>query len=214
MARLQGLSPADARRFRTGRPSLDFAHTGGEGPTARWELLHGPRDLERWLSVVLDAGPLTATDELPATRALRAAIWRSAQAAVAGRRLDATDAATLNAFAARPPLAPVLNAATGSVSLAPGTVAQALSTLARDAIDLLGGPLAERIRVCAADDCALLFVDDSHGRSNASVAMLLLCWLMLAVTSSGASMWHESFSVTISSSSCCRRRGSRRAAWV
>jgi predicted RNA-binding Zn ribbon-like protein len=37
-----------------------------------------------------------------------------------------------------------------------------LSTLARDAIYLFTGPLAERIRVCAADDCGLLFVDQSR----------------------------------------------------
>lgn len=38
----------------------------------------------------------------------------------------------------------------------------ALSVLARDAIDLFGGPLARRVRVCAAEDCGLLFVDASR----------------------------------------------------
>jgi predicted RNA-binding Zn ribbon-like protein len=37
-----------------------------------------------------------------------------------------------------------------------------LSTLARDAIDLFTGPLSGRIRVCAADDRGLLFVDASR----------------------------------------------------
>ncbi|HWD81706.1 MAG TPA: CGNR zinc finger domain-containing protein, partial [Kribbella sp.] len=37
-----------------------------------------------------------------------------------------------------------------------------LSTLARDAVDLLTGPYAGRIRACAADDCSLLFVDTSR----------------------------------------------------
>jgi predicted RNA-binding Zn ribbon-like protein len=38
----------------------------------------------------------------------------------------------------------------------------ALATIARDAIDLLTGALAGRIRECAAPDCALLFVDSSR----------------------------------------------------
>jgi predicted RNA-binding Zn ribbon-like protein len=37
-----------------------------------------------------------------------------------------------------------------------------LSALARDAIDLLTGPLGHRIRVCAAEGCELLFVDASR----------------------------------------------------
>lgn len=37
-----------------------------------------------------------------------------------------------------------------------------LGLLARDAADLLGGPLSGRIRECAATDCTLLFVDESR----------------------------------------------------
>jgi predicted RNA-binding Zn ribbon-like protein len=44
----------------------------------------------------------------------------------------------------------------------PVTTSQVLSTLARDAIDLFSGPLADRIRTCAADDCGMFFVDQSR----------------------------------------------------
>jgi predicted RNA-binding Zn ribbon-like protein len=37
-----------------------------------------------------------------------------------------------------------------------------VSAIARDAIDLVAGPHAERIRECAADDCSLIFVDLSR----------------------------------------------------
>jgi len=40
--------------------------------------------------------------------------------------------------------------------------AGSLSALARDAIDLFTGPLRERVRTCAAEDCELLFVDASR----------------------------------------------------
>ena len=50
----------------------------------------------------------------------------------------------------------------GGTRLVEPTAAAALATLARDAVDLFGGRLAARIRVCAAEDCGLLFVDASR----------------------------------------------------
>jgi predicted RNA-binding Zn ribbon-like protein len=50
----------------------------------------------------------------------------------------------------------------GAARVAGGDATAALSTLARDAIDLFGGPLAGRVRECAADNCGLLFVDTSR----------------------------------------------------
>ena len=67
----------------------------------------------------------------------------------------------LNASAAAPPLVPALLPGGGTTVVAP-TAAAALATIARDAVDLFGGPLARRIRVCAAEDCGLLFVDASR----------------------------------------------------
>jgi predicted RNA-binding Zn ribbon-like protein len=37
-----------------------------------------------------------------------------------------------------------------------------LSTVARDAIDLLASGAVERVRTCGGDDCTLLFVDSSR----------------------------------------------------
>ena len=71
------------------------------------------------------------------------------------------DIAAVNEAAARPPLVRALLPEGGTTVVAP-TVAAALATLARDAVDLFGGPLAGRIRMCAADDCGLLFVDTSR----------------------------------------------------
>ncbi len=159
---MQDLPPGLRRRFRTGRPSLDLVHTGGEGPYAVWELLHEPADAERFLGLLLEADAVHATvADLPALRALRAAITRMAHGAARGLAPEPADAAVLNDAAAHPPLVPQLTPDGGAV-LRPGTVPQALSTLARDAIDLFASPLAARIRVCAADDCGLLFVDASR----------------------------------------------------
>jgi predicted RNA-binding Zn ribbon-like protein len=162
MATRQELAPDLRRRFRTGRPCLDFAHTGGEGAWAVCELLHEPADVARFLGVVIGVDGLRARRaDLPALRRLRAAITRAALAATEGAPLDPADLTAINEAAARPPLVPRLTG-DGASALMAGTTPQALSTLARDAIDLFSSPLAGRIRVCAAEDCGLLFVDASR----------------------------------------------------
>ena len=44
----------------------------------------------------------------------------------------------------------------------PIRASQALSTLARELIELLSGPLATRFRECASDTCPLVVVDASR----------------------------------------------------
>jgi predicted RNA-binding Zn ribbon-like protein len=166
MARLQGLSPSDARRFRTGRACLDFCHTGGDGPLARFELLHDADSLAQWLGVILETDGIVSgrdgPDGVAAARRLRGAIWAAAHDVIAGRRIQDTCRRIINATAEREPCIPRLGS-DGVAGLAPPvTVDRLLSTLARDAIDLFGGPLAGRIRACEAADCQLLFVDQSR----------------------------------------------------
>ncbi|MGK8522038.1 CGNR zinc finger domain-containing protein [Nocardia asteroides] len=156
------LPPDLRRRFRTGRAALDLVHTGGEGDLAVWEIVHTVEDLRRFLGVILELGELRAeAPDLPAMRTLRAAIARAGYGRAAGERLTPEDIAAINIAAARPPLVPELRI-DGTRGFADPTAAAALSTLARDAIDLFTGPLAGRIRVCAAQDCGLLFVDSSR----------------------------------------------------
>ncbi|WP_227979149.1 CGNR zinc finger domain-containing protein [Nocardia spumae] len=156
------LPPDVRRRFRSGRAALDFVHTGGDGELASWEIVHTVDDLRRWVSFVLGLEDLTAaSSDLPAMRAVRTAITHAAYGLAAGDPVRPDDIAILNAAAAEPPLVPVLGPGLTLEYAAPTTRA-ALSTLARDAIDLFTGPLAGRIRVCAAEDCGLLFVDTSR----------------------------------------------------
>jgi predicted RNA-binding Zn ribbon-like protein len=157
------------RRFRTGRPCLDLVHTGGEGALTRWEIVNDPDDLGRLLGVILRLPSLPANRaDLAAMRTLRTALTRIAYDLAEGSppRVpidppDPDDIAIVNAAAAAPPLTPALRPDGGATFVAP-TAAAALSTLARDAIDLIGGPLARRIRVCAAENCGLLLVDTSR----------------------------------------------------
>lgn len=146
-----------------------YVHTGGDGGMAQFEIVHTPDDLGRLLGVVLDLPPFAADDaDLAAARRLRGAITRIAYDVAGGSLppvpVDARrpgDEDLVNAAAAEPPLVPALLPGGGSTVVAP-TVTAALSTLARDAVDLFAGPLAARIRVCAAENCGLLLVDTTR----------------------------------------------------
>lgn len=162
-------------RFDAGAVCLDFAHTGGEGAYAVFETLHQPADLGEWLAQPPLAAVMTipvTTRQLAAAKALRQAIWEAAHARAAERPLPAGAVATINQAAAAPPLAPALDAVgTTAGWVAPVRAPQALSTLAREMIDLLSGPLAGRIRECASDDCPLVFVDSSRPGARRWCAM-------------------------------------------
>jgi predicted RNA-binding Zn ribbon-like protein len=162
MERREDLDPAMRRRFQTGRMSLDLTHTGGEGEAARWEILHGPADAARFLGIIIDTDPpvVTASD-MTAIRDLRNALSSLARSRAVGASQPSGVVGVINAAAAQPPLVPQLDEASSS-RLMPGNVTQALSTIARDAVGLFSSQLADRIRICAADDCGLLYVDTSR----------------------------------------------------
>ncbi|MFD9884410.1 CGNR zinc finger domain-containing protein [Streptomyces alboflavus] len=164
-----GEPPAAAREFRWrgGRTSLNLTATVGRRGTGAVERLRDPADLSRWFreAGMTERHLAISDEELGAARALREAVRRIVAAVRAATAPEAADLALLNHWTARPlpgtgltldgdgsprPLPPALDT--------PGL----LALLARDAADLLGGPLSGRIRECAAADCALLFVDESR----------------------------------------------------
>jgi predicted RNA-binding Zn ribbon-like protein len=161
--------------FDAGAACLDFAHTGGEGQYAVFESLHEPADLGEWLAqppvAAVMTEPVTARD-LTAAKALRQAIWDAAHAQAARRPLPTGAIATINRAAATAPLVPTLATDGTTAEWAPPVRAtQALSTLAREMIELLSGPLSERIRECASDNCPLVFVDLSRPGARRWCAM-------------------------------------------
>ncbi|MFC4913889.1 CGNR zinc finger domain-containing protein [Actinomadura gamaensis] len=162
-------------RFDAGALCLDFAHTGGEGRYAVFETLHEPTDLAEWLAqpplTAVMTVPVTAR-ELTAAKTLRQAIWDAAQARAARRPLPAEAVADLNRAATAAPLIPELafDGTTAGWSR-PVRATQALSTLAREMIELLSGPLGDRIRQCAGDNCPLVFVDTSRPGARRWCAM-------------------------------------------
>ncbi|WP_314173464.1 CGNR zinc finger domain-containing protein [Streptomyces winkii] len=161
----------DGFRFRAGRPSLDLCSTVLWRHVAPVEQLERPEDLSRWLvgAGLWTGASAVSESDLRAARSLREALYGLFLARIHGRPLaagvpegTADGIAVVNRAAARPDPAPQLSA-DGELRLLTGDQASAsLSAVARDGIDLLTGSLAGRLRECAADDCAFLFVDTSQ----------------------------------------------------
>ena len=159
------LEERDGFKFRSGRPALDFLSTlAGRLKAEPRDLLATPGDLGRWFVAagLAKANPHPSEAELSAARALREALYRLAQCLLQKRPFAAKDRALVNRWAAEPPPAPQL----GSQGLrwTGGGVAMLLAAVARDGVELFGGPMASRVRACEGQGCALLFVDTSRSR--------------------------------------------------
>lgn len=144
-----------------GSAALDLVATVADRSGARLEKLEQPADLDAWLvgGGLIDSSQATASD-LTDARDLREAIWRLVDRSLDGREPRAADRQTLNDWAIRSPALPQLNADWSMGSQTSLGIPGALSAVARDAVELLGGPHRDRIRHCGR--CTLLFVDRSR----------------------------------------------------
>lgn len=148
--------------FVSGRPALDLAGTlkwRADGPE---EQLARPADLRAWLRAagLVDQPPPVDDDGLARARALREAVYRAVTARRDGRSIPRVDVESLNAAAGRVPLRPRLD--TRGRVRRDGDLDAALSTLARDVLDLLGGPDADRLRRCGNPRCTRVYLDLSR----------------------------------------------------
>jgi predicted RNA-binding Zn ribbon-like protein len=153
-------------RFLGGRPCLDLTATVGERQGRPVERLRTPQDLATWLVAVglADQPPAASRQDLAHARTLREAVYQTIKRRMGGQPPGPGDLAIINDWAGRPPPRRWLEADDSQLRARSDstTAAAILASVARDAVDLLGGPLAGRIRECAAQDCALLFLDTSR----------------------------------------------------
>ncbi len=162
VAIIQELPPEELRfHWKSGRLCLDFVATVGERWRRSFERLLEADDLARWMvgTGMLREPPRVSGRQLAAGRVLREAINRLARPGAEPKRGDLEE---LNRWASRTPLAPQLTTGNERVWVAARPVEAMMATIARDAVELLSGPLAERVRECAAPECALLFLDASR----------------------------------------------------
>jgi predicted RNA-binding Zn ribbon-like protein len=154
----------DAFRFRSGRLSLDLCSTLLWRYRTPVEQLQVPGDFARWLDEagVQPVPTALRAEDVHQARALREAIYGLVNDLLAGRDLAEPRLATVNALAAHPDPVLALTAGRQIAFRAEEPAEAALSRIARDAIELLSGSTAARVRECAAPDCAFLFVDASR----------------------------------------------------
>lgn len=162
------LTPDDAQPwwFDSGSFALDFAYTGSllAGTSDR---LRVPDDLTTWLHdrFPMSVGAARSRDLFDAS-ALRDAIARLALAASRDEPLGSSDVDVVNLYAATPDIPPSLPGGSRQAGRSVQTVGQALSTLAREAVDLVSPGNLERIRECSADDCDIIYLDTSRAASR------------------------------------------------
>jgi predicted RNA-binding Zn ribbon-like protein len=151
--------------LQVGRLCLDFAHTGArEGRRGAWEYLEGPGDLARWLGASsLGLEPAVRQEDFERAVDLREAVWHAVDATLAERPVPADDLQVVNLRAGDAPLVPHVDPASGLQVWHEPNAAQALSVVARDAVELFGDPRQRgRLRECASADCTITFYDDSR----------------------------------------------------
>ncbi len=152
-----------------GRISLSFVGTLGDRGSVPFERLTDPAALGMWL-----AGAGLETSDVPVTpSALRRAIRLRESiarvvAAVYGRRLPSDDdVASLNAAARRGAHVALDARSLRAVSASRDRVGAALGAIARDAIELVSQENErERLRRCALDSCASLFLTPAGRRER------------------------------------------------
>ena len=153
--------------FDSGSFALDFAYTGAFAAEVAGERLHAPDDLANWLRERLPTavGAARTRDLFDAT-SLRDAIGRMARAAARGDRPRTHDIDVVNLYAATPDIPPTLDGGSRQAGRSVQTVGQALSTIARDAVDLFDPANAGRIRECDGGDCTLVYLDTSRAATR------------------------------------------------
>jgi predicted RNA-binding Zn ribbon-like protein len=161
----------DVHVFVSGDPALDFIGT------LKWrrsadpeELLVDPGALDAWFvgSGTVTSPPNSSAEDLHAARALRESVYGLVAAALDGDPARADDVAAVNRAAASPPATTVLVDGRREAS---GTAAQALSSVARAAIEIVAGADRAELKECGRPACTRVYLDRSRGRRRAWCGM-------------------------------------------
>jgi predicted RNA-binding Zn ribbon-like protein len=150
-------------RFPCDHPALDFVGTlRGRRFDDPLEMLDSPSALDAWFreSKLIDAGPASRPNDLVNAVRLREAIYALVAVRLFGEPQRDADVALLNEYARLMPAAPQLTPAGRRVE---ATADQALATVARAAVELLGGPDVNLLKECQRPECNQVFIDRSRG---------------------------------------------------
>jgi predicted RNA-binding Zn ribbon-like protein len=165
------LTPTAGERYRfdPGSFCVELLLTGGPGEYAKWEILHEPADLATWLvDSRLATIPLHAADlhirpaELRRIRLFRDTFLSVALSLTRGDHPDPADLEVINYSTGPRPITHLDPKTLTRRWHTPVTGTQVLAAAAADAVEVVASAAQGRLRMCAADDCLLLFVDNSR----------------------------------------------------
>lgn len=164
----QGVSPDAGTIFRLDNAVLAFRFTATvfDRAGAANERLTDPGRLGLWLQ----ANGLSFSDalltelDLAAATELRETIHRAGAAVAGGGRIAPTAARTLNALSRNGNAHRLFE--NGEATWQGECVADALSLIAADAIETLGGPDRDRVKACSDEHCHGLYVDTSRANNR------------------------------------------------
>jgi predicted RNA-binding Zn ribbon-like protein len=152
-------------RFESGRLALDLPATVRRRASDYEDTLKASGASARWLrdaGLVKNALDLSESERREIIE-LREAIWIIFDALLMDRPLSSAAVDIVNQAASHQLAIPQLDASSTTVRvIADDPFRTALAVIARDAIDLIGSPLRERIKACAQEDCRMLFLDASR----------------------------------------------------
>ena len=159
-------SKADlAFRFTPGRLCLNLVATIGERGHRNIERLRSPDDLARWCvkAVILEQLPEVKHKELEQTKQLREAIYEVTEALLGCITPESKYIEIINYWASFPPTIPQLDLDGRTKKWTVNQPMEAvMSVIARDAIDLFGSSLVNKVKACANPNCQMLFLDTSR----------------------------------------------------
>ena len=157
--------------FPCGNAALDFVGTlrtrRNEAPL---EKLDSPKSLDAWFleAGVVDLEPACQHTDVPKAVALREAIYSLIAARLAQQDYEDDALAVLNDVARAATTVPQLTRTGRRVEATPE---QAMSFVARVAIDILGSPDADLLKECGRPECTQVFIDRSRGSRREWCAM-------------------------------------------
>ncbi|MHB9855544.1 CGNR zinc finger domain-containing protein [Streptomyces krungchingensis] len=148
--------------FVCGNPALDFAATLRARRSARFEMFASPDRLDAWYleSGIVDAVSPCGESDVEQATTVREALYELITARQLGEDYNVQALAVLNGAARKPPATPQL---TPSGRWTEATPEEALSTVARQAIELLSGPDVPLLKECGNPECTRIYIDRSRG---------------------------------------------------
>lgn len=148
--------------FVCGNPALDFAATLRARRSARFEMFAAPDRLDAWYleSGVVDFVSASGEADVERATAVREAVYALVTARRLGDAYDEEALAVLNGAACKPSATPQLTAEGRWTAATPE---EALSTVARLAVELLSGPDVPLLKECGNPECTRVYIDRSRG---------------------------------------------------